>query len=64
KECMELYDFTEDFYVFGFTEPISNERIYRENKRLANLANLKKIRIHDFRHSCASLLINNNASIT
>lgn len=26
-------------------------------------ANLKQIRIHDFRHSCASLLINNGANI-
>lgn len=25
--------------------------------------NLRKIRIHDFRHSCASLLINKGASI-
>lgn len=27
-------------------------------------AKLKKIRIHDFRHSCASLLINNGANVT
>lgn len=26
-------------------------------------ANVKQIRIHDFRHSCASLLINDGASI-
>lgn len=25
---------------------------------------IKQIRIHDFRHSCASLLINNGANIT
>ena len=35
-----------------------------DNKKLSNLAGLRKIRIHDFRHSCASLLINTNASIT
>lgn len=28
------------------------------------LAGLKHIRIHDFRHSCASLLINSSASVT
>ena len=28
------------------------------------LAGLKHIRIHDFRHSCASLLINSGASVT
>lgn len=27
-------------------------------------AGVKQIRVHDFRHSCASLLINNGASIT
>ena len=27
-------------------------------------AGVKQIRIHDFRHSCASLLINNGANIT
>ena len=30
----------------------------------AKKANLKHIRIHDFRHSCASLLINQNMPIT
>lgn len=64
EECINTYGFNEDYYVFGFTDPISNEQLYRENKKLSNLAGLKKIRIHDFRHSCASLLINNNASIT
>lgn len=28
------------------------------------LAGVKQIRLHDFRHSCASLLINNGADIT
>ncbi len=32
--------------------------------KACKLAKVKTIRIHDFRHSCASLLINNGASIT
>ena len=28
------------------------------------LANVKQIRLHDFRHLCASLLINNGANVT
>lgn len=36
--------------------------LYRS--RMADKAGLKRIRIHDFRHSCASLLINNGASVT
>ena len=31
--------------------------------KYTQLAGVKQIRIHDFRHSCASVLINNGASI-
>lgn len=31
---------------------------------IAEKANIKQIRLHDFRHSCASLLVNNQAPIT
>ena len=31
---------------------------------LADKAGLKRITIHDFRHSCASILINNGANVT
>ena len=30
----------------------------------AEKANVKQIRLHDFRHSCASLLINSGANVT
>jgi integrase len=64
ESCKKIYGFNEDYFVFGHSDPINNDPIYKRNKRNSELANLKKIRIHDFRHSCASLLINNNASIT
>lgn len=35
----------------------------KEKNKNAMNAGLKQIRIHDFRHSCASLLINNGANI-
>ncbi len=34
-----------------------------KNIEIAKEAKIKRIRLHDFRHSCASLLINNNANI-
>lgn len=37
---------------------------YFRRSKPAILAGLKVIRIHDFRHSCASLLINNGANVT
>ena len=42
---------------------IADSTIYARTK-LANEANLHAIRIHDFRHSCASLLINSGANVT
>ena len=33
-------------------------------RRDSKLADVPQIRIHDFQHSCASLLVNNGANIT
>ena len=38
--------------------------LYDRRTLIANKAGLKSIRLHDFRHSCASLLINNGANVT
>ena len=53
-----------DFFVVSDTKPIADSNIYLRRTKLATLAVLKVIRIHNFRHSCASLLINNGANIT
>ena len=41
---------------------LEKQRVQRKNK-YCKLSGVKQIRIHDFRHSCASFLINNGASI-
>lgn len=64
NNCKNIYGFNEKNYIFGNTDPISSATIRTRHLKNANCANLKVIRIHDFRHSCVSLLINNNASIT
>lgn len=51
-----------DCFVFGCYKPIARNTIDFVNLKYSRLANLKKIRIHDFRHSHVSLLINNNFS--
>lgn len=44
---------------------LETDRLLRRRKNDdAEKAGVKQIRIHDFRHSCASLLINNGANIT
>lgn len=61
KNC---HSFNNNWYVFGDDEPISSSAILYRKRKNSVLAGLKEIRLHDFRHSCASLLINNNANIT
>ncbi len=44
-------------------KPIADSNIYLRRTKLATLAGLKVIGIHDFRHSCASLLVNKGANV-
>jgi len=54
-----------EHYVFGnFDKPFSPGTVYEQRNKIANTANLKVIRLHDFRHSCASLLINSGGNVT
>ena len=61
---MTFKDLYDDFFVVSDAKPIADSNIYLRRTKLATLARLKVIRIHDFRHSCTSLLINNGANIT
>lgn len=55
--------FHNQWFVFGGDIPLSDTTIQNKKNNNCKLANVKQIRIHDFRHSCASLLINKGASI-
>lgn len=57
------YGFSKKWYVFGDKEPLSAHILRHTKNKYTQLAGVKQIRIHDFRHSCASVLINNGASI-
>ena len=59
----EFKDFTYDWFVFGNSIPFKESTIEHKKNEYCKLDNIKQIRIHDFRHSCASLLINQGASI-
>ena len=60
----EYCNFNDDFFVVSDASPISDTTIYDRRTLIANKAGLKSIRLHDFRHSYASLLINNGANVT
>lgn len=63
EESKKYYGFNDDWFVFGDVSPIHPDVLRKRKKDNAEKSGLKEIRIHDFRHSCASLLINNGANI-
>ena len=63
-EAKQLNGFNENYFVAGDAFPISSNALADRKNANCEKAGVKQIRIHDFRHSCASLLINNGANIT
>lgn len=55
--------FTEEWFLFGNELPFRETTIQVKKNKYCKLAGVKQIRIHDFRHSCASFLIQRGASI-
>jgi integrase len=64
EDCKKYYHFNKSWYVFGNIDPIGTSTVRGRNEKIAEAANLRKIRIHDFRHSCVSFLIDQGANIT
>lgn len=59
NEDSKIDGFNNKFFVFGKTKPLHDTSIARYKNKYCEMANVKKIRIHDLRHSHASYLINN-----
>lgn len=57
-------NFNNKFYIFGGANPLAPTTIERKKNYYCKLSNVKQIRLHDFRHSHASLLLSNNVPIT
>ncbi len=62
--CQKFANFSQEWFVFGNDMPIPKDKIRSRKNKNCKEAGVKQIRIHDFRHSCASFLINYNANIT
>ena len=63
KRQEQLNNFSEDFRICGGEKCIRYCTVFAKNKLYAKLSEQKKIRIHDFRHSHASLLANAGINI-
>ena len=63
NRCSKLDGFTKKSFVCGITRPIRDNSIRKCNIRYSAEAGIKRIRIHDFRHSHVSLLANEGINI-
>ena len=63
NNAIKYKDYSNEWFIFGNSVPFRENTIELKKNKACKLANVKQIRIHDFRHSCASLLINKGASI-
>lgn len=52
--------FKDDFYIFGGSKPLSPTTINRKKQKACERAGIRPITLHQFRHSHATCLINNN----
>lgn len=59
----QINGYSEDFRVCGATRCLRDSSLDNKNKKFAEAAKLPHIRIHDFRHSHASLLANEGINI-
>ena len=64
KYYQKFVDFNDNWFIFGGLNPLAPSTIGRKKNKYCDIANVKKIRIHDFRHSHASLLLSMNVPIT
>ena len=64
KTCESFKAYKKTWFVFGNAIPINPSHMYTLRDKYTELSGVKHIRLHDFRHSCASVLISSSAPIT
>lgn len=63
KRYKAIDGYSDDLRICGGVKCLRDTTIEKRNEKFADIAKVKKIRIHDFRHSHASLLANNGINI-
>lgn len=64
KPNEKIAKFKQTWFVLGDDVPMATGRMYFYRDKYAEKAGVRRIRLHDFRHSCASALISGSAPIT
>lgn len=52
-----------NYFFAGDAVPVSPNALADHKNTNCELAGIKQIRLHDFRHSCTSLLVNKGANV-
>ena len=63
SETKKIPGFNDNFFVAGDVLPVCSNTLTNHKNVNCKLADVKQIRLHDFRHSCASLLVNKGANV-
>lgn len=64
EKCHKFVEFDDSWYIFGCLKPLATTTVARKKDKYCALAGVKKIKIHDFRHSHVSLLLSKGVPIT
>ena len=56
-------DFSDSWFIFGGDSPLAENSITRHKDKAVKLSGVRRIRLHDFRHSHASNLIADGVNI-
>lgn len=56
-------EFNKNFFVNGDIPPVCSNMLTNHKNVNCKLVGVKQLRLHDFRHSCASLLINKGSNV-
>lgn len=59
----KISGYNNNLFVAGDAFPVSSNALIEHKNFDCELVGVKQIRLHDFRHSCASLLINEEANV-
>ena len=63
KRQESLKDFHEGYFICGATRSLRDSSLQNKSKLYAKMSGIDVIRVHDFRHSHASILINARINI-
>ncbi len=60
----KMINYNNNWFIFGGEKPLSQTTLTRKKDNYCKIANVKKIKLHEFRHSHATLLLSQGVPVT